>query len=341
MEKKNNLNFVVILLVSLILTGIIGYKVLLNISFIDALYMTVITISTVGYAEVAVMNTEAKLFSIVLIFISLGTVGYLFTSIVSSFLEGDLRKAWRRRKMESNITNLTNHYIICGAGETGYNAIKQFKRSNVPFLVIDKNEKKINELIEDNIYAIHGDATQEDTLKKARIKYAKGLISSLSTDAENVYTVLTARQMNKNLYIVSRAINKHADEKLKKAGANNTISPNEIGGTRMASLMLRPTVISFLDIVTRAGDVILDLEDVVIFENSPLIYKTLREVKIPERTGLIVLAIKKLGMEKLSFNPSSDEVLKEGDTMIVLGREEQVNDLREIANDRGERHLSI
>jgi len=341
MDKKNNLNFVIILLISLIGTGVIGYKILLELNFIDALYMTVITISTVGYAEVGEMNTEAKLFSIILIFVSLGTVGYLFSSIVSSFLEGDLRKAWRRRKMEQDITKLNNHYIICGAGETGYNAIKQFKRSNEPFVVIDKDKNKINELIEDDVFAIHGDATAEEILKKAKIKNAKGLISSLSTDAENVYTVLTARQMNKDLYIVSRAINKHADEKLKKAGANNTISPNEIGGTRMAALMLRPTVISFLDIMTRAGDVILDLEDVVISTNSSIINKTLRQVKIPERTGLIVLAIKKKDSEKLSFNPSSDEVLKEGDTMIVLGREEQVNNLREIANDKGKRHLSI
>lgn len=341
MKKKSKLNFVVILLVSLILTGTIGYKILLDLTLVDALYMTVITISTVGYAEVGIMDTEAKMFSIILIFISLGTVGYLFTSIVSSFLEGDLKKAWRRRKMESKIDDMKNHYIICGAGETGYNSIKQFKNSNVPFVVIDRNEDKINELIEDNIPAIHGDASQEYILEKARIEYAKGLISSLSNDAENVYTVLTARQMNKDLYIVSRAINKHADEKLKKAGANNTISPNEIGGTRMASLMLRPTVISFLDIVTRAGDVILDLEDVVIFEKSALINNTLREAKIPEKTGLIVLAIKKYGDEKLTFNPSSDEVLEEKDTMVVLGRVDQVNQLKEIANDTGERHLNV
>lgn len=341
MEKKSNINFVVILLISLIATGVIGYTLLLDLNFIDALYMTVITISTVGYAEVAEMDTEAKLFSIILIFISLGTVGYLFSAIVSSFLEGDIKKAWRRRKMESNIIKLTNHYIICGAGETGQNAIKQFKASNVAFVVIDKDENKINELIEDKVFAIRGDATQEQTLEKARIIHAKGLISSLSSDAENVYTVLTARQMNDGLYIVSRAINKHADEKLKKAGANNTISPNEIGGTRMASLMLRPTVISFLDIITRAGEVILDLEDVVISKDSTLINSTLIEAKIPEKTGLIVLAIKTKDDEKLAFNPNSTYILKEGDSMIVLGREEQVNDLRKIANDVGERHFNI
>ncbi len=341
MRSKNQIAFVAILLISLILTGVIGYKILLDLSVLDALYMTVITISTVGYAEVGVMDTEAKLFSIMLIFVSIGTVGYLFSTIMSYFLEGDLKTAWRRRKMESNITELKDHYIICGAGETGQNAIKQFKSSNVDFVVIDKDESKIHDLIEDNIYAVHGDATQDFVLDKARIKNAKGLITSLSTDAQNVYTVLTARQMNKDLYIVSRAIDKGAAGKLKKAGANNTISPNEIGGTRMASLMLRPNVISFLDIITRAGDVVLDLEEVVIYQNSSLINKQLKEAKIPQKTGLIVLAIKKENVEKLFLNPSSSEILAEGDTMIVLGREEQVNQLKEIAKDTGEKHSFI
>lgn len=341
MRKKNQINYVVILLVSLVLTGVIGYKILLELSFLDALYMTVITISTVGYAEVGVMDTEAKIFSIFLIFVSIGTVGYLFSTIISYFLEGDLKTAWRRRKMESSITELKGHYIICGAGETGQNAIKQFKSSNVDFIVIDKDENKVKDLMEDNIYSVQGDATQDFVLEKAGIRYAKGLISSLSSDAENVYTVLSARQMNKDLYIVSRAIDKGAAGKLKKAGANNTISPNEIGGTRMASLMLRPNVISFLDIITRAGDVILDLEEVVIFEKSALINTQLKEAKIPQKTGLIILAIKKMGMEKLSLNPSYDEVLTIGDTMIVLGTESQVSLLKEIANDNGERHLNI
>lgn len=192
----------------MVLTGTIGYKILLDLSLVDALYMTVITISTVGYGEVALMDAEAKIFSIFIIFISLGTVGYLFTSIVSSFLEGDLKDAWRRRRMESNIDKLNNHYIICGAGETGSNAIKQFIKSKLPFIVIDTDEEKIKHFVEDGIFAIHGDATQEDILKKARIKYAKGLISAFGKDADNVYTVLTAREMSENLFIVSRAIDK-------------------------------------------------------------------------------------------------------------------------------------
>ena len=333
MEGYRKFNFVITILIALLLIGTVGYKFLLNVSIIDALYMTVITISTVGYAEVATMDAKAKLFTIFLIFLSLGTVGYIFSSMVSSFLEGDLKDAWRRRRMEVGISKLKDHYIICGGGETGGNAIKQFKKSNVPFIVIDKDEEIIKELIENKIYAIQGDATEEEVLDKAKIKFAKGLISSLSTDADNVYTVLTAREMNSNLYIVSRAINKNANERLKKAGANNTISPNEIGGSRMAALMLRPTVIAFLDIVTHDGDLILDLEDVTICEDSIIINRSLMEARIPEKTGLIVLAIKTISNKKLIFNPSSNQVLKMGDTMVVLGTEEQVIKLREIAKE--------
>ena len=333
MESKKKLTFISLLVLSLLLVGTIGYKVFLEVSFIDALYMTVITTSTVGYAEVAQMDSEAKIFSILLIFTSLGTVGYLFSSIVSSFLEGDLKLAWRKRKMEKEISKLQDHYIICGAGETGLNAIKQFQKAGVDFVVIEKHEEKIKDLVEEDILLIQGDSTNESILEKARISHAKGLISTLPSDAENVYTVLTARSIKEDLYIVSRAIEKNADEKLKRAGADNTISPNEIGGSRMAALMLRPTVISFLDIMTHAGDVVLDLEDVIVGETSSVKGKSLMELRIPEKTGLIILAIRKKEDQRWIFNPNSDEVLMFGDAMVVLGTEEQVEKLKVLSND--------
>ncbi|MGO1469469.1 MAG: potassium channel family protein [Tissierella sp.] len=330
MENKRNLGFISVLLISLLLTGTIGYKILLEVNLLDALYMTVITISTVGYAEIAQMDVEAKIFSIFLIFTSLGTVGYLFSSIVSSLLEGDLKIAWRKKRMERDISKLENHYIICGAGETGINAIKQFQKTNSEFVVIEKNEEKTKELVEENILVIQGDSTHDIILERARVSHAKGLISTLPSDADNVYTVLTARSKNSDLYIVSRAIEKNADEKLKRAGADNTISPNEIGGSRMAALILRPTVISFLDVMTHAGDVVLDLEDVVVTEDSSIRGKTLMDVKIPEKTGLIILAIRKGKDDKWIFNPNSSEVLKVGDVMVVLGTENQVEELRKL-----------
>ena len=154
MEKKRNLKVISALLLSLVMTGTIGYMVFLEVNFLDALYMTVITISTVGYAEIAQMDNDAKVFSILLIFTSLGTVGYLFSSIVTSLLEGDIKIAWRQKKMEKEISKLENHYIICGAGETGLNAIKQFQKTNSDFIVIERDGEKIKELIEEDILVI-------------------------------------------------------------------------------------------------------------------------------------------------------------------------------------------
>ncbi|MDY0235770.1 MAG: potassium channel protein [Gudongella sp.] len=339
MNHKGNVLIFIYILLGIVALGTIGYQVFLDVSFVDAFYMTIITISTVGYTEVAKMDVDAKLFSVFLIIISLGSVGYLFTRIISSLMEGDVRDAIRRRIMEKKIAGFKDHYILCGAGETGWNAMKRFQKSNVDFVIIEQDEEIIKELIDMGIPALKGDATQDEILINAGIHSAKGLIAALSKDADNVFTVLTARELNKNLYIVSRAIDKSAHQKLKIAGANNTISPDEIGGNRMAALMLNPTVISFLDIVTHAGDVVLDLEDVVICENSSIADMTLREIKIPEKTGLIVLAIKKNDSKKLEFNPSSDETLKIGDTMIVLGKQEQVFELRKLACDKGKREL--
>jgi voltage-gated potassium channel len=337
MSRKDRVAVFIFALVLIVLFGVTGYRILLDLSFIDALYMTIITISTVGYAEVSAMTPQAKLFSIVLIIISLGSVGYMFTRIVSSLMEGDIRKAIRRKMMERKISDFNNHYILCGAGETGWHAMKRFQKSNVNLVVIDKDENVVAELLEEGVPVILGDATMDETLQRAGIERAKGLICSLSKDADNVFTVLTARELNKNLYIVSRAIDKNSHDKLKRAGANNTISPDEIGGSRMAALMLRPNVISFLDIITHAGEVVLDLEDVVICDSSTIMNQTLREVRIPEKTGLIVLAIKKNNRKKLQFNPHSDEVLEVGDTMIVLGTQDQIKTLRRLACDKGDR----
>ncbi len=250
---------IAIAFVLIVLLGVFGYSRLLHVSLLDALYMTIITISTVGYKEIADMTPEAKLFSILIIFFGLTFVGYLFTSIVALFVDGSVRDKIQRRRLRSRMESLNNHYIICGAGETGENVIRQFEKSHVAFIVIDNDRERVEELIARNVMALYGNAADEDILLAAGIRQARGLISTLSTDADNVFTVLTSRYLNKDLYIISKAIEDHAHEKLTRAGANRTISPNEIGGRRMAALMLRPTVISFLDMITHVGDVILDL----------------------------------------------------------------------------------
>ncbi len=340
MKDYKRIIVVFIVLIMILVTGVVGYGYLLRVSFLDALYMTVITISTVGYKEIADMTPEAKLFSMLIIFLGLSFVGYLFTSIASFLLEGNMKKIIQKRRLRNKMSSLENHYIICGAGETGANVILQFEKFNAPYIIIDNNREEVDELLERGIIALYGDATSEEVLIEAGIMKARGLISSLPTDAENVFTVLTSRYLNKHLYIISRSFDKHSREKLTRAGANRTISPNEIGGRRMAALMLRPTVISFLDLITHIDDVDLDLEEVILFPGSNCIGKTLREAQIPNKTGLVILAMKKKGSDQMTINPGAEVILNSGDTMIALGTSEQVMKLKGIAKDIGKReHL--
>lgn len=337
MKSRQKIIYIFVAFIAILFIGVIGYGQLLHVSFIDALYMTVITISTVGYKEITVMTPEAKLFSIIIIFLGLSFVGYLFTNIATFLVDGNMNEIFQRRRLKNKMNTLTNHCILCGAGETGANVIRQFEKSKVPFIVIDNNRERVNELLKRDVMTLFGDATDEDILLEAGIMKARGMICSLSSDADNVFTVLTSRFLNKNLYIISRAIEDHSHEKLLRAGANRTISPNEIGGRRMAAIMLRPTVISFLDMITHVGDVVLDLEDVVIFAGSELIGKALKTAKIPDKTGLVILALQDKNASQMSFNPGPNEILKAGDSMIVLGTNEQVNKLKELACDNGKR----
>ncbi|MDW7651963.1 MAG: potassium channel protein [Bacillota bacterium] len=332
-KSTRNIILILIVITSLLVIGTVGYMLLLGVPFVDALYMTVITLSTVGFREVVDLNSTAKIFTMFIIFGGISTAAYAFTNLASFLLEGELGHILRRRSMENKISSLKDHYILCGYGQTGGSVVNRFLRSKVPFVVIEKQEDKVNEMIDQGIMAFQGDATQEDVLEKARIRHAKGMVVCLSTDAENVFTVLTARGISPELHIVSRAITKNSHAKLRRAGANNTISPNELGGTRMASLLLRPAVVSFLDIITHMGDVVLDLEEVTISKNSPLEGSTLKEARIPEQTGLNVLAVKKRDEEKLRLNPGSQDPIHAGDKLLVLGQVDQIDKLREIARD--------
>ncbi len=317
----------------LVLIGIIGYSLLLDIGFIDAVYMTIITISTVGYKEVADMNSTAKIFSIFIIFGGIALVGYTLTNFVELLAGGQFHDAWRLRRMEKKIEDLKDHYIVCGAGETGQNVVAQFELHNASVVVVENREAKVRELRERGYLAIHGEPTQETALKQAQITRAKGLISALTSDSENIFVVLTARYLNKDLYIVSRAIEPHAHEKLTMAGANRTVSPNAIGGRRMATMMTKPSIFSFLDLVTFAGDEILNLEEVTIGQGSELLGLTLREAKIPEKTGLIVMSLKKHDKSDMIFNPGPDELLELSDSMIVIGEAEKIKGLMTMAGD--------
>lgn len=346
-SKKKRIRGILICLFLLITISTLGYWIMLGISFTDALYMTIITISTVGYKEVVDMTPIAKVFSIFVIFGGIGIVGYTFTTLEIIILESNFKSIWRNKAMKKKIEQMKDHIIIAGGSESSEVMFKRFQHSHKDFVVIEKDRAKYEAFLEKDIPAILGDATSEEALMQAGIERASGFISTLHTDADNIVAVLTARYINKHLFIVSRAIEKNSREKLIKAGADNTVSSNEIGGNRMASLVLRPTIISFLDTITRAGDVELDLEDIVIGSESSLCGQSLRQMQIPQRIGLTVLATKKGNSAEIKFNPDPNEAFHTGDSLIVLGTSEQIAELRRLAKDDGARvfhhpaHVSV
>lgn len=332
MEEKKKLKFIFIVFVLLISFGILGYMYLLDLDFVDALYMTVITVSTVGFREVGISNDQSELFSVLMIFLGVGVVGYAFTTFVAMLVEGKLVDLWKGSKMDRKISALNNHYIICGSGEMAEVIIDKFVEESLDFVVITNKHKDLDEYSHDNILVIEGQSTEESVLEHAGIDKAKGLIATLDDEVDNIVTVLTARNLNSEIYIIANALSKSGSKKLMKVGANKTLSAIEISGNRMASLMIKPNIISFLDVVTRIGDVELDLEEVIIKSGSYLENISLLDAQIPNKTGLIVLAIKKHEDKQMIFNPSIDYTFKTGDVLIVLGKENQFKKLRDLGD---------
>ena len=333
MKDKRKLKFIFIAFALLLVFGTFGYMILLKVSLVDALYMAVITISTVGFGEVGTTSDLSELFSVLMIFLGVGVVGYAFTTVVAMLVEGRLVDLWKGSKMDKKISALDEHYIICGSGELADVIIEKFIKENLDFLVITDDRADLDDYSHHNILVIEGHATEEEVLEKAGIRKAKGLIAALPSEVDNIVTVLTARHLNEAIYIIANSTSKSGSQKLMKVGANKTMSAIEISGKRIASLMIKPNIISFLDVVTKVGDVEMDLEEVIVKKGSYLENKDLIAAQIPNKTGLIVLAIKRNKDKKMLFNPPGNYTFETNDVLIVLGREEQVEQLRNLGDE--------
>lgn len=329
-ELKGKLLISFLILFSVLIFGTIGYVVIEKWTFFDALYMTVITIATVGYGETHQLHTAGRIFTIFLILFCVGTLTYAVSSITAFFVEGELQGYIRRKKMENKIKNLSEHYIICGAGNVGKYIIDELYKTNKKFVVVDSSIDSINTLNNKyKILYIEGNATNDEVLLKSGIKRAKGLISVLPSDKDNLFVVITGRQLNSNLKIVTKVTDEESIPKLYKAGADSVVSTDAIGGLRMASVCLRPTVVSFLDEMLRETQQVLRIEEVEVKENSTLIGKTIKEIVLKEEIDVNIIAIKNKISKEYIYNKINYEINK-GDILIVIGNLEQIQKLNSL-----------
>ncbi len=323
-----------ILLIALLLflVSVVGYIGLERYSLIEALYMTVITFSTVGYGEVRPLSPLGRLFTIGIILVGVGTGAYLFSTIAEYIVAGELEGTLRQRRIMRTLEKMRDHYIVCGYGRVGEHVAQELRTLGLPFVVIEVDPGIAERCERERVPYIIGDATEDETLKLAGIDRARGLVAALDTDADNVFVVLSARALNPNLMIVARATTDDVERKLLKAGADRVVSPYTMAGYRIVSLLVRPNVIHFLDTALRSQDLELWLEEIEIMPNSSLVGKTLEEAAIRARTGANILAIIRPAEKRLiDWSPSLK--LQAGDILIVLGKREQLEALAELAGD--------
>jgi len=327
---QSNLYRVLLLFLLVITIGVIGYMNLSNDSFVNALYMTIITITTVGFGEVHPLSEEEKLFTIFLILMSIVMLG-LITSVIAQYVaSGELFDKIKFKKVQKKIEQLKKHTIVCGYGRNGKQAVIKLKKYNKPVVIIESDESLISELEDENVLFITGNATRDDVLEKAGINYASNLITTLPSDADNLFVVLSARQLNEKMTIVSRASDDTSDSKLRIAGANNVIMPDKLGGDHMASLLVTPDIVEFVDKLAVDSDNATHLEEIIV-EDLPkeFISKSIRDLDLRRKTGCSVIGFKTPDNEYV-INPGAETQLISNSKLIVLGSLEQIQNLNKL-----------
>lgn len=320
----------VFLLILLLVIGVVGFKIMSDYSWVDALYMTVITITTVGFGEVQPLDDNAKIFTIFLILTSVIILGYAIKVITEYILSKNDLEELKQKEMQKKIDSFKNHIIICGYGRNGKQAASKLNTYNKPFVVIEKDKEIIDRYQDENLSFVHGNANEDETLFEAGVDRASTLISALPNDADNLFVVLSARQINKNMRIISRASQETSYQKLKLAGANNVILPDMIGGDHMASLVVIPDLVEFIDNLGIVGERNINIEEVLVdklYDTSEV--KTIRDLDLRRKTGCTVIGFKD-GKGEYLVNPEADTRLIADSKIIVLGRPEQIEKLNSL-----------
>ncbi len=315
-------------LLVIILCGAAGYVYWEEMPVFEAFYMTLITISTVGFGEVKPLSTEGRLLTIFIIISGISLLSYTLGQVARVLVEGELRKILGRRKLEKHIAALKDHYIICGFGRTGSVLVEELVASGTPIVVIEKSEKSCETLAEKGILHLCRDATRDENLLAAGIRRAAGLITTLNSDADSVFVTLSASEIRPDLYILARASNIANEVKLRRAGAARVVSPHQLGGELMAEIIRKPTVVDFINYSMGNNDMGLQLEEALIADHSPIHGKNLVESGLRRDYGVIIIAIKRRNGEMI-FNPGPEEIFYAGDVIVVLGEVSKMSKMRE------------
>lgn len=329
MDPIRRLRITLLLLTLLVLVGMLGYHEIEGWSLLDSLFMTVITLSTVGYREVSPLGPAGKVFTIGLIAVGVTLGALLIRSALEVAVGQQFRNLMGRRRMEREIGRMENHQIVCGFGRMGQQIVREFRRRNVPHVVVEDNPEQIPRLQELGVPFISDDATEDLVLIRAGVKRARGLVAVASTDADNIFITLSARGLNPNLLIVARSIREEDEEKLRRAGADKVLSPYITGGRRMAAAVLNPAVVEFLDMAMHSENLELELGEVPIGECTPFAGKQIRECGIREQTGALVVAMKKHG--QIFTTPSPETTIDRDDILVVIGNSAQLRKLQDLA----------
>ncbi len=322
----NNLKIALMIIVILILAGTMGFHFIEEWSLLESFYVTVMTLTTVGYGDFAPRSGIGMLFTVVLVSFGVGTMLYTVGLMAQTMVEGRLTTLLGRGKMEKTIEKMSNHYIVCGCGRIGMRIARELAAEKVPFIVVDNRPGVIERLQEEGIVYYQGDATHDKCLIEAGIKRARGIVCVLPTDAQNLYVILTAKELNPKIWVLARSEEEQSEHRLLRAGADRVISPYTLGGNRMAMAILRPAMLDFIEITTRRQSLELRMDELPICEGSPIIGKSLEESEIRQRYGLIIVAVKK-DSGKMIFNPMASYVIESGDKLIALGEEDNVTKL--------------
>jgi voltage-gated potassium channel len=319
----SKIKIALVILLTIIIIGTLGFYFIEGWSFVDSFYACIVTMATVGYGDFVPRTTEGKFFTVFVIIFGAGTMFYTLILLAETVIEGRLLSLLGRGKLEKIIEKMDNHYIICGGGRIGFLICRELMAGKMPCVVIDNNPEVIQKAQDEGFIYCKGDATQDKVLIAAGIKRAKGIVCVLPSDAENLYVILTAKELNQKIYIMARSEGEESEHRLLRAGADRVMSPYTLGGVRMAMAILRPAMLDFIEITTSRQSLELRMEEIAICKDSPFISKTLEDSGIRKRFGLIIVAVKK-DSGKMIFNPMANYVIEEGDRLISMGEDDNV-----------------